>query len=103
MPCDRVSAQYIGEIYYLNYSDKHKWYFFSHQSPDEVAIFVSFDSDPRQEVECTCSISVIHKLSDNLKVCAHASFRDHKADPEAAPRQSLEIRAIVVTPNIDRK
>jgi hypothetical protein len=49
---DRVSVQYNGEVYYLTYSDQQKWYFFSKQLPDEVAVFVSFDSDPGEDVEC---------------------------------------------------
>jgi hypothetical protein len=44
---DRISAgqEYIGEIYYVKHNEHQKWYYLSLQSPEELSVFVSFDSE----------------------------------------------------------
>lgn len=49
---DRVSEQYAGEVYYLRYNAEQRWYWFEHHAPDEIALFLSFDSKP-QGPRCT--------------------------------------------------
>ncbi|KAI1079848.1 hypothetical protein F5B20DRAFT_590399 [Whalleya microplaca] len=44
---DRVSEQYVGEVFYVRYNPKQKWYWFRHQHPDEMAVFLSYDSKPQ--------------------------------------------------------
>lgn len=41
---DRVAAEYAGEIYYVLSNPRQRWYWLSHQKPDELAVFLSFDS-----------------------------------------------------------
>lgn len=41
---DRVAPEYAGEIYYVMSNPKQRWYWLSHQEPEEVAVFLSFDS-----------------------------------------------------------
>ncbi|KUJ17164.1 uncharacterized protein LY89DRAFT_584985, partial [Mollisia scopiformis] len=44
---DRASREYVGEIYYMQYSENQKWYWISRQTPDEILLFVNYDSDPK--------------------------------------------------------
>lgn len=48
---DRVSATYVGEIYYLRHNPSHRWFWLSSQSPDEASLFVSWDSKPT-DIRC---------------------------------------------------
>jgi len=41
---DRISANYVGEIYYAKSNPRLQWYWLSEQTPEEIAVFVSFDS-----------------------------------------------------------
>ena len=43
---DRASREYVGEIYYAHYNPNQRWYWISGQSPDEMLLFVNFDSNP---------------------------------------------------------
>lgn len=42
---DRVSPEYVGEIYYLRHRDGQRWYWLSGQEPSEALFFTSYDSD----------------------------------------------------------
>lgn len=41
---DRVSRDYIGEVYYLTFDPTLKWFYLGGQTPKEAFLFVSFDS-----------------------------------------------------------
>ncbi|KAE8443928.1 hypothetical protein EG329_001238 [Mollisiaceae sp. DMI_Dod_QoI] len=43
---DRVSPEYCGEVYYLKFEAEQQWYYLSKQKPDEISVFLSFDSHP---------------------------------------------------------
>jgi hypothetical protein len=62
---DRVSVDYVGEVYYLQYNKAQQWYFFRDQMPDEVTMFTSFDSKHGQGVACKIldPPGNIHKLT----------------------------------------
>lgn len=49
MAADRISPLSIGEVYYLKYNPDYRWYWLKHQSSDEVAIFVQWDSLSQDE------------------------------------------------------
>ncbi|KAK2605851.1 hypothetical protein QQS21_003691 [Conoideocrella luteorostrata] len=42
---DRPSELFNGEMYLLMDQPDHQWYYLSHQNPNEVFLFVSWDSD----------------------------------------------------------
>ncbi|KAF1954825.1 hypothetical protein CC80DRAFT_475553 [Byssothecium circinans] len=83
---DRVADEYVGEVYYLTHDNDQKWYWLKEQRADELCVFLSFDSHPGEDAPA---------------FCAHASFEDPEATEETPPRESVEVRAIVVTP-VDR-
>lgn len=61
----------------LAYRPDHKWYWVPHMQPWEVVAFKLFDSDP-----------------DAVQFTAHSAFEDPNTPPDAAPRQSVEVRTI---------
>lgn len=49
---DRASREYVGEIYYVHHNPKQSWYWISGQTPEEVLLFVNFDTKPGSGVPC---------------------------------------------------
>ncbi|KAJ5701175.1 hypothetical protein N7488_008723 [Penicillium malachiteum] len=50
---DRVSSEYVGEVYMLKPRQYYRWYRIDHQKPNEATIFMSYDSDPGNGAPCT--------------------------------------------------
>jgi hypothetical protein len=63
--------------YNLSYNPQHRWRYTPRMAPDEIYAFKLCDSD-RRRVQWT----------------GHTAFDDPTSAPDAAPRQSLEIRTI---------
>ncbi len=61
----------------LAYNPGHRWTWLPRMQPDEAFAFRLFDSDP-----------------DAVQFTAHTAIVDPTAPPDAAPRESLEIRTI---------
>ena len=61
----------------LAYTPDHRWYWVPHMQPWEALAFKLFDSDP-----------------DAVQHTAHSAFEDPNTPPDAAPRQSIEVRTI---------
>lgn len=61
----------------LAYNPGHRWYWVPHMQPWEVLAFKLFDSDP-----------------EATQFTAHSAFEDPDTPPDAAPRQSIELRTI---------
>ncbi|OTA55104.1 hypothetical protein K449DRAFT_438935 [Hypoxylon sp. EC38] len=75
---DVVFPNRFTENVRLYYSPKHEWYYFKDLMDDEVIIFRQTDS-----------------ALDGAGGVAHASFYNPKADRNAVPRASIEVRAYV--------
>jgi hypothetical protein len=61
----------------LAYRPDHRWYWVPQMQPSEAMVFKLFDSDP-----------------EAVQFTAHSAFEDPTAGPDAAPRQSVELRTI---------
>ena len=61
----------------LAFTPDHRWYWVPHMQPWEVLAFKLFDSDP-----------------DAVQFTAHSAFDLPETPPDAAPRQSVELRTI---------
>jgi hypothetical protein len=73
-------AHRTGEIYHLRHSPRHAWSYFAEMRPAEALVFKQFDS----------------QLSGVARFVPHAAF-EHPATPaEAPPRESVELRCLVV-------
>ncbi|KXS93457.1 hypothetical protein AC579_3494 [Pseudocercospora musae] len=81
IPTDRVYPEWLQEIYHLRYNPKQRWYWLPDQRADEPLVFISYDS----------------QSGSNARYCAHISFDNSLAAPDAPPRQSVETRTLVVT------
>ncbi|KAH7397972.1 hypothetical protein BKA64DRAFT_54138 [Cadophora sp. MPI-SDFR-AT-0126] len=81
LEADRVSPFYAGEIYYLKYNPDQTWYWLSEQQPNEVTLFVTFDSQLNE--------------TGIMNTCAHAAFADPNFSADVMPRESVEVRIIV--------
>jgi hypothetical protein len=66
-----------GETYHIAYNEAHRWYYFPRMTIDEAIVFKVFDSD----------------ASAGVRFTAHTSFTDPTSPPDAAPRESIEMRA----------
>jgi hypothetical protein len=61
----------------LAYRPDHRWLWVPHMQPWEMFVFKLFDSDP-----------------EAVQFTAHTAFEDPNTPPDAAPRQSIELRTI---------
>jgi hypothetical protein len=68
-----------GEIYYLMHEPGQRWYFASDMTVDEAWLFKNFDSAP----------------PGPARAVPHSAFRD-PGWPAAAPRESIEVRALAL-------
>ncbi len=68
----------VGQTYRLKYSPRHRWYYFPRMRRDEALVFKVYDSDKDGRARFT----------------PHTSFEDPGTPADAAPRQSIEARAL---------
>ena len=68
----------IGQTYRLKYNPKHRWIYFPRMRRDEALVFKVFDSE----------------RDGRARFTPHTSFDDPTTPPGAAPRQSIEARAL---------
>jgi hypothetical protein len=79
VPADFVYRDKLGEIYRFTYNPNHRWFYFPRLERDEVILLKCFDS----------------KEDGRARFSAHSAFDDPTAPPDAAPRESIEVRALV--------
>jgi len=82
VPTDRPWKGLAREIYNIKWNSSQRWYWIRDQTPDEVTLFLNWDSSP---------------IDGGPEFCAHASFLDPKANPDLPPRRSIEVRTLVIT------
>ena len=69
----------VGKIYNLKYNPQQKWYFFPQMTCNEIILLKCYDS-----------------LTDGTaRWTAHGSFQDPNSQPDATPRESIEIRSMI--------
>lgn len=79
---DLVRPSHRGEILSLSHDPAHRWFYASQMQADEVLAFKTFDSDERSPTRFTPHTAFVHPHPP-------ASYR---------PRESFEIRTLVVEP-----
>ncbi len=79
VPTDLVYRDRVGEILGFLYNPKHRWYYFPRLERDEAILLKCYDS----------------KDDGRARFTAHTSFDDPNSPPNAAPRESIEVRALV--------
>jgi hypothetical protein len=77
---DQVFADRVGEIYHLAYAPSQRWYFAPRMTTDEVLLIKGWDS-----------------LEDGrAQFTPHSAFDLPDADDTLPPRESIELRALVI-------
>jgi hypothetical protein len=79
VPCDLVYRERVGETYGFTYNPMHRWYYFPRMERNEAILLKCYDS----------------KDDGRARFTAHTSFDDPSSPPNAAPRESIEVRALV--------
>ena len=78
VPVDLVYADRTGEIYHGAYNPDHRWYYFPEMAADEAILIKGYDS-----AEDGCA-----------RFTLHSAFDDPTTVPDAAPRESIEVRVL---------
>ena len=76
---DLVYPDRTGEIYNATFNPDHRWYYFPDMQKDEAILIKGYDSADDGRARFTL----------------HTAFDDPTSPPDAAPRQSIEIRTLV--------
>jgi hypothetical protein len=83
-PDDLVASDLIypnrsGETYSVKYNPNHRWFYFPEMTPDEALLLKCYDS----------------ATDGRTRFGPHTAFVDPTTPADAAPRESIEIRALV--------
>lgn len=73
-------ARRTGEIYLLTHSPLHRWAYFPAMQRHEALVFKQYDA----------------QLGGVARFTPHAAFDDPTTPPDAPPRESIELRCLVV-------
>jgi len=79
---DLVYRDKVGETYRFTYNPNHRWFYFPRLERNEVILLKCYDS----------------KEDGRARFTAHSAFEDPTSAPDAAPRESIEVRALVFWP-----
>jgi hypothetical protein len=82
VPSDLVYRDKVGETYRFTYNPNHRWFYFPRLEKNEVILLKCYDS----------------KEDGRARFTAHSAFEDPTSGPDAAPRESIEVRALVFWP-----
>jgi hypothetical protein len=82
VPTDLVYRDRIGEVYSVAYSPRHRWFYVPRMRTDEALLLKCFDS----------------ATDGRPRFTAHTAFDDPTSGPDAAPRESIEVRTLVLYP-----
>ena len=80
LACDVKYPNRTGEIYLSRFSPRHRWSYFAEMQPHEALIFKQYDS----------------QFSGVSRFTPHAAFDHPHAPDDAPPRESIELRCLVV-------
>jgi hypothetical protein len=68
----------VGETYQLRYNPHHRWFYFPLMRRHEAIVFKVYES----------------RTDGRARFTPHCSFADPSSPPDAAPRQSIEVRTL---------
>ncbi len=81
-PTDLVYRDRVGETLGFLFNPMQRWYYFPRMRRNEAILLKCYDS----------------KDDGRARFTAHTSFEDPNSPPNAAPRESIEVRALVFWP-----
>jgi hypothetical protein len=78
---DLLYRDRTGEVYAVAHNENQRWFYFPNQRKEEVLLLKCYDSD-----------------ANRLRFTAHSAFEDPTSPPNAAARESIEVRTLVFFP-----
>jgi hypothetical protein len=82
IPSDLVYKNRVGETYSVKYNPAHRWYYVPGMSAEEGLLLKCCDT----------------KNDGRARFMPHSAFTDPTTPPDAAPRESIELRTLVFHP-----
>jgi hypothetical protein len=79
VPSDLIYRDRVGETYSVTYDPGHRWFYVPAMNVDEVLLLKCYDSE----------------TDGRARFAPHTAFIDPNAPPNALPRESIELRALV--------
>ena len=76
---DLIYPNRRGETYSVKYNPNHRWFYFPEMTADEALLLKCYDSAD----------------DGRTRFCPHTAFSDPTTPEDAAPRESIELRALV--------
>jgi hypothetical protein len=76
---DLIYRDRVGETYGVTYNPSHQWFYFPHQQRHEALLIKCFDS----------------ATDGRARFAAHTAFDDPTSQPDAPPRESIELRTLI--------
>jgi hypothetical protein len=76
---DLIYPDKVGETYRFAYNPRHRWFYYPNLERDEAILLKCYDS----------------KEDGRARFTAHTSFDDPSSGPDALPRESIEVRALL--------
>jgi hypothetical protein len=86
VPSDLIYPDKIGETYRFKYNRNHRWFYFPYMERNEAILLKCYDS----------------KEDGRARFTAHTAFEGPTSAPDAAARESIEVRALIFWPEQDR-
>jgi len=79
IPSDLVYPNRVGETYSVTFDERHRWFYVPEMGTDEVLLLKCYDSS----------------TDGRARFAPHTAFADPTTPPDAPPRESIELRALV--------
>ena len=92
-----MRRDYESSNIFLTYDTDHKWHYLDRQQADEVLIFKQFDTRADVKANCELLLRSYDLCVDTCLGCPHGAFQHGTIRKDAPPRQSIEVRALVMT------
>jgi hypothetical protein len=86
VPSDLIYPDKIGETYRFKHNRNHRWFYFPQMERNEAILLKCYDS----------------KEDGRARFTAHTAFEDPTSAPDAAARESIEVRALIFWPEQER-
>jgi hypothetical protein len=83
VPSDLVYPNRVGETYSVTFAPEHRWFYVPDMSVEDVLLLKCYDS----------------QIDGRARFTPHTAFADPTTPPDAAPRESIELRTLVFHSN----
>jgi hypothetical protein len=80
---DLIYPDWTGQTYAVTYNPEHRWFYFPHIRPEEALLLICYDN----------------VTDGRARFTPHAAFDDPTSPRDAPPRESIELRALLLGPN----